>query len=285
MGVRERVSGSVGLTRPGNAFAGGTLTLIGSFVAGGLLTSPVAVGAAVGSTMMGVAAGNTINDYFDREIDAINRPNRPLPSGAVTPRWALGQSGVLFVLAIGLALTLPPLAIGIAVFNLLLLITYTQWFKGTPGVGNAVVAFLGGSTFLYGGAAVGAVETTVVLFVLAAMATLGREIIKDVEDVTGDEEMGARTLPIVMGERFALRVAAVTLGIAVLASPLPYLLGTFGLGYLIVVFPGVLAMALGAWSAFSNPGRGQRLVKLGMFVAIAAFMIDRATVLVTMPGF
>jgi len=72
----------------------------------------------------------------------------------VSPRGALAFSVVLFAGAVVLALALPRLAIGIAVVNLLALIAYTEFFKGLPGLGNALVAYLVGSTFLFGAAAI-----------------------------------------------------------------------------------------------------------------------------------
>ncbi len=268
-----RLRGSLALTRPGNAIAAGALTFIGAFVAG----FPVGWEpfAAVAATILATGAGMGINDYIDREIDAINQPTRPIPSGAITARWALVQSSVLMAIAVGLALTLPVAAIAIAVINLLALVTYTSFFKGLPGVGNAVVAFLGGSTFLFGGAAVGGMRETVVLFLLAAFATLGREIIKDVEDVTGDLAEGLQTLPIVIGERTALHVASACLLLAVLVSPVPYAVGMFGLPYLAVVALAICVMLVGALTSYRNPTRGQQLVKTGMYIAIVGFVIGR----------
>jgi len=205
----ETGRGLLELTRPVNVIAAGVLTFIGSFVAGGVTEEPIAVAAAVGATALAVGAGNAINDYFDREIDRINQPERAIPRGAVSPRGALAFSVVLFAGAVVLALALPRLAIGIAVVNLLALIAYTEFFKGLPGLGNALVAYLVGSTFLFGAAAIegGEIGPAVVLFVLAAIATLTREIIKDVEDLEGDREEGLRTLPIAIGERRALAIA------------------------------------------------------------------------------
>ncbi len=228
MTVGETGRGLLELTRPVNVIAASVLTFIGSFVAGGVTGEPTGVAAAVGATALAVGAGNAINDYFDREIDRINQPERAIPRGAVSPRGALAFSIVLFVSAVGLALTLPPLAIAIAAVNLLALIAYTEIFKGLPGLGNALVAYLVGSTFLFGAAAIDEAEIgpAVVLFVLAAIATLTREIIKDVEDIEGDREEGLHTLPIAIGERRALAVAAVLLVLAVVASPMPFLRGT-----------------------------------------------------------
>jgi geranylgeranylglycerol-phosphate geranylgeranyltransferase len=284
MSGAETVRGLVELTRPVNAVAAGVLTFIGAFVAVGADVTAggtaLPAAAAVAATVLAVAAGNAINDYFDREIDAINDPGRAIPRGAVSPRGALVFSVVLFGLAVACALALPTLAIAIAVVNLLALVAYTELFKGLPGVGNAVVAYLGGSTFLFGGAAVdgrAGLAATVVLWLLAAVSTLTREIIKDVEDVAGDREEGLHTLPIAIGERRALQVALGLLVVAVLASPLPYLWATFGPAYLAVVLPADAVMLYAAVESFDDPTAGQSHIKYGMFLAAAAFVVGRAT--------
>lgn len=282
----QRLRGLVELTRPGNAVAAGLLTLVGAFVAGldaesagVLLDTPpeVRAAAAVAATVLAVGAGNAVNDYFDRAIDRINAPGRPIPRGAVSPRGALLFAAALFALAVTLALLLPPLAVGIALANLLALVAYTELFKGLPGVGNAVVAYLGGSTFLFGGAAVGgSLAAVAVLFALAALSTFAREVVKDVEDVAGDRSEGLATLPIAYGEHAALLAASLALGLAVLASPAPYLLGTFGVAYLLAVVPADAVMVAGAYWSFSDPTRGQSWLKYGQLLAAAAFVVGRA---------
>ncbi|PSP90580.1 geranylgeranylglycerol-phosphate geranylgeranyltransferase [Halobacteriales archaeon QS_4_69_34] len=281
MPAGERARGLLELTRPANAVAAGVLTLIGAFVAGVDASAIVRTGAAVGATVLAVGAGNTINDYFDREIDAINRPDRAIPRGAVTPRAALAFSLVLFAGAVGLALLLPLAALAIAGVNLLALVAYTELFKGLPGVGNVVVGYLGGSTFLFGGAAVGEIDSGVlVLFVLAALSTVAREIVKDVEDVAGDRQEGLRTLPIVLGERRALLIAAGVLAIALFASPAPYLQSTFGWPYLLVVAFADGAMIYAAAESFADPTAGQEHLSYAMFLAGLAFVVGRIAVLV-----
>lgn len=281
MSLVATARGLLELTRPVNAVAAGVLTFVGAFVAGGALAAPVSAGVAVVVTAFATGAGNAVNDYFDRDIDAINNPGRPIPRGDVAPRQALGFSAVLFVVAVALVVTLLPLlAIVIAVVNLVALITYTELFKGLPGVGNALVAYLGGSTFLFGGAAVGELGApAAVLAALAALSTLAREIIKDVEDVAGDREEGLNTLPIAVGERRSLVVAAVLLAVAVLASPVPYLLGALSWPYLLVVVPADAVMVYATSRAFDDPAAGQSVLKYGMFLAAAAFVVGRVAAL------
>ncbi|RKD97483.1 geranylgeranylglycerol-phosphate geranylgeranyltransferase [Halopiger aswanensis] len=284
MTAGETVRGLLELLRPVNVIAASVLTFIGAFVAGGMTEAPVAVAAAVAATGLAVGAGNAINDYFDREIDRINQPERAIPRGAVSARGALAYSLVLFALATGLAVTLPLLAIGIAVVNLIALVAYTEFFKGLPGVGNAVVAYLVGSTFLFGAAAVGEygdIEPALVLALLAAVATLTREIIKDVEDIEGDRAEGLRTLPIAVGEGRAIWLSVALLALAVLASPLPYLFGYFGVAYLLVVVPADAIMLYSAAESFDDPTAGQSHLKYGMFLASLAFIVGRTVPVVS----
>ena len=279
MRLAERAQGYLDLARPINAVAASALTFIGSFVSAGEVDAPIRVGAAVLATLLAVAAGNAINDYFDRDVDAINNPERPIPRGDISPRSALAFSLVAFIGAIGAAFFLPALAIGIAVVNFVALVAYTEVFKGTPGAGNALVAYLGGSTFLFGGAAVGNVAPVVVLFALAALSTFTREVIKDVEDREGDAAEGLTTLPVAIGERRALQLAAAVLIVAIFASPVPYLRDSFGLAYLAIVVPADAIMLYAAYAGFENPKRGQSLLKYGMFLAAAAFVAGRAELL------
>lgn len=280
MSTGETARGLLELTRPMNAIAAAVLTFIGAFVAGGVTGLSLEVAAAVAATGLAVGAGNAINDYFDREIDRINQPDRAIPRGAVTPRGALWFSAVLFLAAVALALLLPVLAIAIAVINLIALVTYTEYFKGLPGLGNALVAYLVGSTFLFGAAAVGELQSVVVLALLAGTATLTREIIKDVEDIDGDREEGLNTLPIAIGPRRALWVAAVLLVAAALASPIPFVLEQMGVEYLAVVLPAVVIMVYASYRSFGDPTAGQTLLKYGMFLAAVAFIVGRGAIVV-----
>lgn len=277
----ETGRGLLELTRPINAVAAGILTAIGAFVAAGLDAAPVPVAAATIATVLATGAGNAINDYFDREIDRINEPDRPIPRGAVSPGGALAFTVVLFTAAVLLVvLLLPPIAVAIATFNLFALVAYTKLFKGLPGGGNVLVGVLGGSTFLFGAAAIEQIGVDVgVLFVLAALSTITREIVKDVEDIAGDSEAGLRTLPIVIGERRSLHVGTVIIAVAVVASPLPYLRGPFGLLYLVVLAPAIGLLLVAVRRSYTDPTTGQRYLKYGMFLAAVAFVAGRISTL------
>lgn len=274
----DRVRTLPELVRLGNCAFAGVAALVGAVVAGSIaggLTAPGFVAALV--TALGTAAGNAVNDYYDVDVDAVNDPERPIPSGRISRRGARTVAVVAFALALGITvLLLPPLAVLIGVVNLALLVGYSSHLKRTPLLGNVAVAYLTGSAFLFGGAAVGALAATAVLFGLAALATLGREIVKDVEDIAGDREMGAATLPVRAGERPALAVATAAVVAAVLLSPVPYLVLTpFGAAYMLAVLPADAVLLAGAVTAWRDAARGQTVLKLGMLVAMVAFVAGR----------
>lgn len=282
MSVTESVRGLVELTRPINAIVAGILTATGAFIAQGsaLVGTVEPVVVATLATALATGAGNAINDYFDRDIDQITNPERPLPRGSVAPQTALLFSAVLFVVAGVLSLTLPLVAIVIAIINIGLLVAYTPVLKGRPGVGNATVAYLGGSAFLFGGSAVEDLTAPGILFVLAALATFSREVIKDVEDIAGDRKKDLNTLPIAIGTHRSLWSAVVILCLMVSLTPLPYIFDLLGIPYLVLVIPANLLMLYSAHVSFTDPTTGQSLLKYGTFLTAAAFIVGRiATVI------
>jgi geranylgeranylglycerol-phosphate geranylgeranyltransferase len=266
---------AVEVTRPGNAVVGGVGALVGGYLGG---TLGFAAGAAAAATMLGTGAGNAVNDYYDAEIDAVNNPERPIPSGRLSRLGAAFLAVLLFLGALALTvLFLPPLAVAIGVFNLFLLVGYSSHLKRMPLVGNVAVAYLTGSAFLFGGAAVGGVEFAVVLFALAALTNLGREIVKDVEDLEGDSAEGARTLPVVYGERSALAVASVAVVAGVVLSPLPYIFfEEFGTEYLVALAAADAVFLEGTRRSWKTPSKGQKILKAAMVIALVAFVVGRA---------
>ena len=175
--------------------------------------------------------GNVINDIYDVDIDRINKPHRPLPSGRVSLKgakvlaWILAISGLLLSLFNWICFV-------IALLNTFILYLYARLFKRDKRIGNLLVAYLTGSVFLFGGASVGNILITFILFLCALLTTWAREVVKDFEDMEGDRERGVISLPIKYGKR-ALYLALGLLILAVILSPLPYLMGIFSYLYLL----------------------------------------------------
>jgi geranylgeranylglycerol-phosphate geranylgeranyltransferase len=221
-------------------------------------------------------AGNAINDFFDIKIDSINRPERPIPSGRVKLKEALYFSYLLFALGTALAIAINTVCGLIALFNSLLLILYAKTLKGTPLLGNLSIGYLTGSTFLFGASVFRfeGLKTLSVLFVLSALAITAREIIKDIEDMEGDKIEGADTLPLRIGARKASYLAVLIGFLAVLLSPLPYLMSVLGMRYLYLVFLADLGFLAAIHQILirNNPAKSSKLFKVAMFFALLAFI-------------
>lgn len=220
-------------------------------------------------------AGNAINDYFDAGIDAVNRPDRPIPSGRLTKGSAYKFSIVLFAFGILTAYFIGAVPFFIALFNSLLLYFYAFSLKRKVFVGNLSVSYLTGSTFIFGGAAYGikGIEATYVLFILSMLATLAREIVKAIEDMEGDRKDGAVTLPIRIGERSSAYIASAVGLFAVLLSPLPYITGLFKDSYLLVVGIADIVFLYAVFLILKkNSSASSKYFKVAMFLALVAFI-------------
>lgn len=226
------------------------------------------------------AAGNVINDYYDKDIDAINKPDRPIPSKRIQEEIALLFCVVLFAIGILMAGTLNQIAFAIAVINSVLLVSYAIRLKKVGFIGNLVVSYLAGSTFLFAGAVVNTFYSWsigAVLFVSAFFVTGGREIAKAMEDLKGDKEAGAKTLPVMLGLQKSAQIAMAFLILVVLLSPAPYFIGLFGIGYLPVIMICDALLLYSGRMLVKNPDKEtaakvQKLLKLGMLIALAAFV-------------
>jgi geranylgeranylglycerol-phosphate geranylgeranyltransferase len=221
-------------------------------------------------------AGNSVNDYFDIKIDSINRPERPIPSGRVKLSEALYLSYLLFGFGSLLAFSINQFCGFIALFNSLLLIFYAKTLKGTPLLGNLSIGYLTGSTFLFGASVFGSegLRALFVLFVLSALAITAREIVKDIEDMEGDKMEGADTLPLRIGAKKASYLAVLIGFLAVLLSPLPYLMSVLGRNYLYLVFLADLGFFAAIYQilARDNPAKSSKMFKIAMFFALLAFI-------------
>ncbi len=264
------------ITRPHNCILAGLVGVLGSIVAVGHFPSLVTSLLVFLVVALGCSAGNTINDYFDYEIDKINRPERPLPRGALSRRAAFYYAMALFALGLILAYMINLYALFLALIAYLAMLLYAWKLKPLPFVGNLVVAGLTGATPLYGAIAVGHIGLAGYLALCAFLVNVAREVIKDIEDVEGDLAKGARTLPIVWGKRRAAYVGALFAILTVLASVLPVRAGV-GVGYYAMV-PVDVIILYAAYLILKNQERdsahrSQKMLKLSIFLAVMAFII------------
>lgn len=218
------------------------------------------------------AAGNAYNDYFDREVDKVAHPERPIPSGTVTPYGASLASVVLFAISVAFSFFVNLWSVIIVVTSVFVMVGYERFLKAEGLAGNLAISWLTGALFLFGGAAVDSLELAWILAALAFLATLGREIVKDIQDIEGDR--GTRkTLPMRIGVRNAGILGSVAFISAVSFSPLPYLLDLLSVWYVPVVLASDAIFIYCALIHFENPERGQKVAKLAMLIALIAFLV------------
>jgi geranylgeranylglycerol-phosphate geranylgeranyltransferase len=224
---------------------------------------------------MFIGAGNTLNDYLDRDIDKKNHPNRPIPKGTVSPKAALTYSIILFIISIIGGLWLSIECMLIILLNLGLMLAYEFKLKNVGLSGNLTISWLTASIFLFGGYAIidiypNIMEPVFFMFILSFLATLGREIAKDIEDIEGDE--GRTTLPMKIGIDKARHVSIMTFLFAIGLSPLPYYYDIFGFWYLIAVSFANAIFIYAAYVLAQNPHKTSEGAKLAMLLSLVAFL-------------
>jgi len=207
----------IALTRPGNMVLTAIAVVAGAFIAAGtdIFNFQIEILICCLCSMMLVGGGNALNDYNDRETDKENHPKRPIPSGKVSPDSAYMYAQVL--LGLGLLILLFTLEnkmpFVIALIGVILLMAYENGLKAAGITGNVVVGLMSGAVFLFAGMAVNDPGPTLWMFGLAVLATITREIVKDIQDLEGDTDR--RTLPSRIGIESSLNLSILILLIAI----------------------------------------------------------------------
>lgn len=268
------------LPRPLNCLITALSAGVGAFAAGAHTPPPEVWWAALAAALI-TGAGNGLNDVADLEIDRVNRPTRPLPAGHLSRRVALVQSLGLALTGTGIALWQGPTLGGMALLVTGALVLYDLRLKRTTLWGNLLVSALAAAAFPFGALAAGQLGRSWIPAGFAFLFHLGREIIKDLEDLEGDRAQGARTLPLRAGEPFAARLAAGILSVLAVFTWWPWLGGIYGWQYLVPVL-GVDGLLL--WTGWrllrdrrAAPGAqlGSRL-KWGMLLGLLAVVAGEA---------
>jgi chlorophyll synthase len=164
------------------------------------------------------AASQAVNDWFDRHVDAINEPGRPIPSGRIPGRWGLWIAIGWSALALVFAQSLGPW-----VFAAALLGTALSWLYSAPPVrlkqngwlGPAACALSYEGVAWFAGAALvlGAVPRleVVVIALLYSAGAFGIMTLNDFKAIEGDRRTGVASLPVTLGPESAARVACLAM--------------------------------------------------------------------------
>lgn len=264
------------ITRPLNCFFAGISALAALYIESASLFDVLSQTAlfTIVSVALLCAAGNIFNDYFDLESDIINKPSRPIPSGKIQKNRAMALGIILAFFGISAAFRLNTNTLILAIINLAALYTYSRIKETTP-FGNIIVAYLAGSIFLFGGLAANSIKNVWILALLSGLATLAREITKDIEDVKGDK-FRKTTLATYYGDKMAGIIAGVILIFAIFLSILPLQMRFFSEKYLYIIFIADCIFAYCAYRLVADPTKyasdNARLLKVGMWVSLLAFI-------------
>jgi geranylgeranylglycerol-phosphate geranylgeranyltransferase len=268
------------LTRPPNNLIVALSVLVGALVAGEIDHWWGVVFACLSALFIS-AGGNCLNDFFDVEIDRINKPFRPLPRGEISTKSTLWFSGFLFLIGFCLSIFIGLLSVVIAITAIILLIFYGHTLKRKLFWGNFVVSSVSALAFVYGGITTKDFRLSLIPAVFAFLFHLGREIIKDLEDLKGDRSLNVSSLPIRFGVRFSLAFATAIFSFLIFLTLFPYLFDIFSLSYLVMVIPGVdLVLLYVVWSMWKNPttsnlGRLSTILKIDMFLGLTAIYMGK----------
>ncbi len=253
------------ITRPLNCLMVAVAVFIGGLLSG---ADNIKLFIASISAALITAAGNVVNDIFDIRVDRINKPYKPLAQGRIDVRIAQLYTITLFVLGNILAVFLTIYNVILALLNSFLLVLYSYKIKKFGHLlKNLTISYLVASTFLYGGLLGYNLNATILLSLLAFFSNTAREIVKDVEDIKGDE---ARTLPKILGINKSLLIADSFLVLAMLMSPLPVILGILSIYYFIP-----LSVTLGSFllsMLVKDINKKKNLIKLGMLFGLLSFL-------------
>ena len=189
----------------------------------GVVASGVAMNGRWGLAVLGVllagplvcATSQAVNDWFDRHVDAINEPHRPIPSGRIPGRWGLYLAWLWTGISLAVATLLGPWGFGAAAIGLALAWAYSAppvrlkqngwWGNAACGLSYEGIAWITGAAVMAGGAMPGG--ESLMLAALYSGATHGIMTLNDFKAVHGDRRMGVRSLPVQLGVHRAARVA------------------------------------------------------------------------------
>ena len=259
--------GYIMIIRPLNVFLGGLTILISSLII--KYEGPaISVILPVFVVMFFTMGANTLNDYFDYEIDKINRPDRAISSGLVLRSQALILSLFSFIIGVLIALRLNKdsqlLSIGV---SLPLIIAYNVKLKNYPLIGNIIVSLILAMSFIYAGLVFKKTEPLIIPALLAFGLTLIREIVKDLADIKGDKSAGLMTFPIVYGKKKTIILCTILSLFLGIGSFIPFLTGYYNTFYgisliLMVEIPlAVVVISLLNKPVILTAKRGSKLLK------------------------
>ncbi len=274
-----KIQSFIKIIRPGNVVMAGAAAALGIWFSGvrpACHWSYVFIAAAA---MAASSFGNVVNDLFDLATDRIAHPDRPLPRGDISEKGARSFAVLLTVVALATASGVSPTHLVGTVVPLLFLFLYAAFLKGTPFLGNVLISALVAYALIFGGLNGPGIERLTAPALLAFLLNLAREIVKDIQDLPGDQRAGIATtaaLPFPILQVVMIVVATIYLFVL----PLPTILNHFGRLYLGICIFAVLPLHV-TWlylltkPSKKNPERISAVIKLEMLAGLLALGVDQ----------
>ena len=281
--------GYLRLMRPVNCLMMGFAVIVGAVISKqsfeDIFFSNLVYGFITGFTL--AAASMIINDFCDKDIDAINEPSRPIPSGLIKPEEALVFASVLTAIGFVAAFLtntanalVTSLCFMTAIISWMVSVAYATVGKRTGLLGNFLVSACVAIPFIYGSLAVtNTIELNVLIFAsMAFLSNTGREITKGIVDVRGDRTRSIQTLAVRYGKKTAASAATLFYLFAVLLSPLPWFLNRVSIWFLPLVAItdfGLVASSVSLLKNYSreNARKVKRMVLLWFTTGLLAFIL------------
>ena len=297
MSVRSSVGSWFTLFRFGNSLTGLIGVIFGSLLAldqiprGDLASITILHGLSVWAFM---CSWNALNDILDVEIDKLNQPNRPLPSGDISLNNAKFLTAILMCFSLfclvyagyisssiedGFENWAPSILIWLLAIFLLTNYesssNYSLKLKDRGLPGNFAISLSVGMVILFGAA--GVFEPTeprvLSLFFIGLSYNLAREIVKDIEDMEGDE--GRNTLAMRIGVEKARVLAWMILLLTMVSILAPFALEIFPASHLLLIIPGLMTIFLVKRKlAYAEDRNAQKLIKKSLQLTLLGFIVS-----------
>lgn len=271
----------VEITRPVNCAMIGFAVIVGEFVSKPPAIPPLQTAFGFMTGFFICAYSMVANDVYDVEVDRVNAPGRPIPSGRITLAGAARLSIAVLLLGVASAfLSLSAAAVAIALLYALLSWLYNSRAKKTGLVGNAIVASSLAIPFVYGGVVSGGSVFSSLLLMMALtsfFSGVGREVVKAMADVEGDAKRGIDSVARRSGPRTAAAAGAAFFTLAVITSWVPLIQGLanelyrFGVIIPDAIFVYLAVSILRDWKP-ENAHRVKNRALFGMLVGLLVFV-------------
>lgn len=279
--LRKKIVGLIKMTRIPNGLLMFIAVIVGMFASQrrNLFLKDILLGSLTAYLLN--SSSMVLNDYFDKEIDSINAPEKPLPSKIVSEKEAILFSFILAIIGLFLSLMISYACLILAIFFYLVSFLYNWKLKKTGLIGNMMVSLCVAAPFLYGGLiSDGEITFRIALFSISAfIANTGREIIKGIADIEGDAIKNIKSIAILFGNEFASKLGASFFIIAILLSFFPLI---YNLVHPIFYIPLIIitdfGFLLSSYKIIKIPTKEnslkiKKMVLLWMFMALLAFLI------------